>query len=442
MADGRRALDLAERAIELAGGESEAIVVVSGGGLTRFTHNAIHQNLATDDVTVRVRTIVDGRTGVATTHDPSDAGMRAAIERARALAEIAPHDERAALTASPSVPSPSGAYDDATARFAPTERAELAATMFDIAERDGLWLAGYVATDVTTTAIANARGTRASHRGTHFAANVKSNGADSTGYAEFYGNAASAFDVDRTARVACDKAKASAMPGTVEPGDWTVILEPAAFGELLSYLAPHFSAQSYDEGSSFLSGALGETFAAENVTVRDDHAHPLLDGRPFDDEGVPTQRVALIERGVGRGIVTDARYARILDRPNTGHALPEPNPSGPRVGSLVVDPGTSSLEALVAGTERGLLVTRFWYIRPVDARRTIVTGMTRDGTFLIEDGKIASGVRNLRFNQSIIGALGDAAFSDRQVRTAGYSYASVVPAAKLGRFHFSSDTAF
>ena len=162
---------------------------------------------------------------------------------------------------------------------------------------------------------------------------------------------------------AAAKARASADPVSVDPGEWTVILEPPAFGELVMFLGSHFSAQSYDEGSSFLSGRLGERVMGTGVTIRDDFAHPLHPDAPFDREGTPKQRLALIENGIARTVVTDSTWARKLDRANTGHGQPAPNAQGPYPLDLVVDPGNASLDDLIAGTKRGLLVTRLWYRR-------------------------------------------------------------------------------
>ncbi|MBV9271423.1 MAG: TldD/PmbA family protein, partial [Candidatus Eremiobacteraeota bacterium] len=257
-----------------------------------------------------------------------------------------------------------------------------------------------------------------------------------------YDSNVSAIDAYKAAEISGSKASTSAKPKNVDPGHWTVILEPAAFGELFMYLADHFSARAFDEGSSFLSGALGSTVLGENVTIRDDYAHPLDPSMPFDYEGQPTQRLALIENGVARNIVTDSYYAKKLNRENTGHALPAPNAYGPQALSLVVDPGTKSVDELIAQTQRGLLISRFWYIRTVDQKQAIVTGMTRDGTFMIENGKITGGVRNMRFNQSIIEALKNCELSNEQRRTGSYSYSCVVPTAKIEGFAFSSGTAF
>jgi predicted Zn-dependent protease len=221
-----------------------------------------------------------------------------------------------------------------------------------------------------------------------------------------------------------------------------VILEPPAFGELLSYLLPHFSAQAFDEGSSFLAEGLERTYAGTNVTLVDDFTHPLDPGQPFDYEGAPKRRVILLASGVAKDVVTDATWARRLGLENNGHALPEPNAWGPRVSNAVLAGGTKTAAELISETKRGLLVSRFWYIRSVDYRKTVVTGMTRDGTFLIEDGRLVRGVRNLRFNQSILEALLHAEFSRERVRTGGYAYSLVVPTAKIEGFRFSSVTAF
>jgi predicted Zn-dependent protease len=228
----------------------------------------------------------------------------------------------------------------------------------------------------------------------------------------------------------------------VEPGAWTVILEPPAFSEFLALLMQHFSAQALDEGSSFLRAGLDRMYFGENVNIVDDYAHPLAVGMPFDFEGTPKTRVALVESGMARNVVTDAYWARKLNLPNTGHALPAPGEDGPQATNVVVLPGSKSTAQLIAETKRGLLVSRFWYIRTVDQRKATITGMTRDGTFLIEDGKLTHGVRNMRFNQSILEALRNAEFSCELARAGGYVFGMVVPTAKVTGFRFSSGTEF
>ena len=435
---------LAQRILGLAThGEAEVLVFDNDSGLTRFTHNAIHQNVAQIDTSVRVRTIVDGRTGVAATNLLDDASLRAVVERAYAMGALAPRDDEApGLVRNEAIGEQPGAFDDDTADATPADRARIAGDLVRVAERNGLWAAGYVTNERSGITVVNSVGTRVSYDGTSCGINVKANGADSTGFAERYATRISELDGEAVSTIAADKALASRSPVAVDPGAWTVILEPAAFGELLSYLADHFSSRSYDEGSSFLCDGLDRSYASDAVTISDDYAHPLFAGQPFDFEGNPTRRLSLLERGVAHELLTDAAWAKRLNRTNTGHGLPAPNAHGPAARHVVVAGGTKSASELVAETERGLLITRFWYIRPVDHRKTIVTGMTRDGTFLIEDGELAGGVRNMRFNQSILEALGAASFSRDPVRTGGYSYSSIVPTARIENFHFSSGTDF
>lgn len=439
-AEARRAL--AARVLERSRADAtEAMILSDHRALTRFTHEFVHQNVDIENVTIRVRAIVDGRSGVASTSAAGDAAIDAVVQRAAEIAAFAPRpDDVPVLAHEAAHAAAPAAYVDATAAATAEQRANVAAAIFEQATSNGCWCSGYVTTAEAGVTIATTAGAHASFDGTEAGANVKMTAGDSTGFAEYYAPDARGLDGAALGSRAAQKARASADPVAVEPGDWTVILEPAAFGELVAFLGSHFSAQSYDEGSSFLSGRLDERVMGAGVTIRDDYAHPLHPDAPFDYEGNAKQRVTLIDDGVARTVLTDSAWSRKLGRPNTGHGLPAPNAQGPYPLDLVVDPGTAALDELIAGTKRGLLVTRLWYVRIVDQRRTILTGMTRDGTFLIEDGKIARGVRNLRFNQSLVDALNSCTLSNDQHRTGGYSYSLVAPAVKFDRFTFASTT--
>ncbi|MDP9025056.1 MAG: TldD/PmbA family protein, partial [Candidatus Eremiobacteraeota bacterium] len=416
----------------------------SDSALTRIAHGVSNQNVAAKDCTVSVRAIAGGRTGVAATNRLDESSLDSLVERAIDMASFVPADAmQPKLPDGNSLPgAPRNAYFNSTAESSPDMRAGAAAQILLQAERSDFWCSGYISTSVAGITIANSSGALASFDGTDAAANVKVTGPSSTGFAEWYSRDSATIDGSALGLRAVEKTTASAKPCIVDPGEWTVILEPAAFGELLAYVASHFSAQSYSEGSSFFSGQLGERFFSDSFTMTDDYAHELAPGMPFDYEGHAKSRIALVEGGVVRNVVTDSYYARKLDRENSGHALPAPNSYGPQPLNLVVAPGTARSDELVADTARGLLITRFWYIRTVDQKRAIVTGMTRDGTFLIERGKIAGGVRNMRFNQSIVDALAKATFANDLTRTGGYSYSLVVPSAKIEGFRFTSGTDF
>lgn len=423
--------------------QTEVLVSSSDSALTRFTHEVSNQNVAACAVELSVRAIIDGRTGVASTNAFDTLALQQLVERASEMARLAPKDPmQPSLPAAQVSAAPEGAYIASTAQAAPEMRAALCDTLFSAAESASCWCAGFVSTSAAGITIANSSGTLSSFDGTDAATNVKMIAADSSGWSESHNTDVRSIDAALVAQRAVEKAARSAAPAAVEPGAWTVILEPAAFGEMLAYLVSHFSAQSFDEGSSFCSAGLGREYFAPSVSIFDDYAHPLAPGMPFDFEGYPTQRLPLVEHGVVKNVVTDSYYAHKLGRENTGHALPAPNAYGPAPLHVVVAPGTASTEELVSTTKRGLLVTRFWYIRTVDQKRAIITGMTRDGVFLIENGRLGRGVRNMRFNQSILEALRHCTLSSEQRRTGGYGYGMVVPAARIEGFSFTSATEF
>ncbi|HEV3154976.1 MAG TPA: TldD/PmbA family protein [Candidatus Baltobacteraceae bacterium] len=442
--DSEQREQLAQRVLELSpASQTEVLVTSSNSELTRFSRNTVHQNVAEADVSVRVRALIGQRSGSASTNLLDDVSLREVVHRAEAMARLAPEDpDQPELPRGGNVVPPPGAFVTGTAHATPELRAQMADAVFRAADDHGYWCAGFVTTESDGVTVVNSSGARASFERTDCGVNVKMNAADSSGFGEGYHNDVTQLDARDIGDVSARKAKDSAHPQTVEPGPWTVILEPAAFGELISYLADHFSAQSYEEGSSFFADGLNQKYFGDNVTIGDDYAHPLNPGMPFDYEGQPTQRIALVENGVARNFVTDSYYAQRLKCANTGHALPAPNAYGPQALHLVIGPGSKPLNELISETKRGLLITRFWYIRTVDQKKAIVTGMTRDGTFLIENGELRGGVRNMRFNQSILEALRHCEFSNSLHRTGGYSYSLVAPAAKIEGFRFSSGTNF
>jgi predicted Zn-dependent protease len=237
----------------------------------------------------------------------------------------------------------------------------------------------------------------------------------------------------------------SAHPRELAPGTYPVVLEPAATATLVMWLGySAFGGKAVHEGRSPLSGRLGERVCSPLVTIVDDPTSPLLPGLPFDAEGTPKRRLPLIERGVAVGVTHDRWSAKLAGAPgSTGHALPAPNGAGGLATALLFEPGEQPLDALVAGLDRGLLVTRFHYTGLVHPTTSTLTGMTRDGTFWVEDGRVAYGVRNLRFTQSILDALDDVRGVGTETEVARSALGSAVraPAIGLGSFTFTSATA-
>jgi predicted Zn-dependent protease len=258
-------------------------------------------------------------------------------------------------------------------------------------------------------------------------------------------NSADARECDplALATAASEKAERAQNPIELAPGRYTVILEPAAVLDLVGFLFYDFSATAVRDKRSCLSGRMGKPLFGKNITLTDDVYHPEQLGMPFDGEGLPRQRVLLVDRGVPKNLVYSRRSAKLAHKKPTGHGFALSNEFGEAPMNLVLAGGNSSVPEMIATTERGLLVTRLWYIREVDPYEKIMTGMTRDGLFLVEKGKVGQVVRNFRFNQSILEMLRNVQLLGPSHRaTAEESFEMVVPPMKIGNFQFSEVTKF
>jgi len=261
-----------------------------------------------------------------------------------------------------------------------------------------------------------------------------------SGFAEAFAAGADEIDPDALGRRAADKATASRAPTDLEPERMTVVLEPSAVATLVGFLASiGFGGRDLLEGRSCLSGKAGRVVAAPAVSIYDDATEPGTLGIPFDFEGVPRRRVDLIRGGVFVDGVYDLRTAARAGKASTGHALPAPNPEGPYPLNLFMAPGDATVEEMVAATERGVLVTRFHYSNIVHPVKSTITGMTRDGTFLIEGGEVTRPTKNLRFTQSILEALSNTTMIGRTTELASEFFfsASRVPALRIEGFRFT-----
>jgi len=294
--------------------------------------------------------------------------------------------------------------------------------------------------------VANRRGVFVSQPETYsnFTCTVRSQ--NSSGWVDRHRRDARALDVATLGQIAIEKAERSREPQPIEPGPYTVVLEPAAVAELVSFLASlGLGAQAEQEGRSFMAGRMGQAITGGRATLIDDPFDPRAFGKPFDYEGTPRRRVVLVENGIARAVVHDRRTAKKAGVESTGHACPPPASEGPLPYSLVLTGGDQSVPDIVAATERGILVTRFWYCRVVDPKKTVVTGMTRDGTFLIERGRLVRGLRNLRFNESVLEVLRRADGWGRELEPTvfDYSYNCVVaPALRVPEFNFTGVSPF
>jgi PmbA protein len=437
---------LAETADAALGVGADGIQVVtfhSWGGLTRYASSRIHQNTWREDVEFRVTAVADGnKVGVASTHSLDAGAVRRAAEDALAIARVAPPDEEFPGLAPPSPVATTTPFDEATANVAPAERAQAVASVLGEFP-DGMEGAGYCETTADEVLITSSTGLRAFGRATRAGVAVLAMAEDSSGYAERLERTFAELDPLALAARAVGKAERSRDPKPIEPGSYTVILEPAAVSTILQFLGYlGFGAKGYIEGRSFMTGKIGQKLASDLITIVDDPIAPDSLGLPFDFEGTPAQRVVLIDRGVAKGVVWDRATGKKAGEESTGHALPPPNPYGPIPLNLRMETGTSSVDDMIASTERGLLVTRFHYSNVVNEKEAILTGMTRDGTFLVEDGRIAHGVKNLRYTQNALEALVnvEAVGDQTEISTELFFGGSRAPALKIRDYKFSSGT--
>jgi predicted Zn-dependent protease len=388
--------------------ETEVTLVTAEDYLTRFAKNVIHQNVGSRHAGATIRVVTKKRIGVAECESLDPEALRATLGEAQEIAAVRPPLADFTHLPKPGKIRPIAAYDEATAECSPETRAEIVARLVTSAKRRKAEAAGLVQTQIGEFLVANSRGVRAYHHstGSQFQAVVTCG--DGSGFAEDQAFAIGDLEVERVIRDSLGKAVRSRKPQPIDPGEYDVVLEPAAVGALLGMLGySGFGAKAYQEDRSFMSGKLGQKVTGDLVTIVDNAHHPRERGLPFDFEGTPRKRVKLLEGGVAMGVVYDSYLAgREGGRQrSTGHALPPKYSTyGAMPLNLLMDGGQESLRSLVASTERGLLVTRFHYVNFVEPMKAVLTGMTRDGTFLIERGKISHPVRNLRFTESVLEA--------------------------------------
>ena len=421
----------------------EVMIGAGANALTRFANNAIHQNMAERSGYVSVRALENGRTARASTNRLDFDGIQLAVEQAIAVARLQAPDMGLLPLAEATEYASIQRYFGGTASVTPDERARAVCEAIRAVEAESQTAAGIYSTGESALAILNTNGVFGYHAETMAVFSITAMAEDSSGWAKESSCDASDLDPRKMAQTAAHKAHASHHPEDISPGRYTVILEPAAVLDLVGQLAGDFSATAIRDERSFLTGRMGQKLFGVNISISDDFENPLQSGAGFDGEGVPRQRVALVENGVVRRVVYSRQAAAHAGVKPTGHGFPVPNDSGEAPSNIVIAGGETPVDAMIASTDRGILVTRLWYIREVDPYQKIMTGMTRDGTFLIEGGKLARGVRNLRFNQNLVELLGNVEALSPSVRASGEEASDmVVPAMKVRDFNFTEVTRF
>ncbi|MGH9722405.1 MAG: TldD/PmbA family protein [Bryobacteraceae bacterium] len=435
----------AVRAAAVSSGVSgvEATISCGSHALTRFANNTIHQNVAERGAGLSVRAVIDGRTARASTNRLDADSIRKVVEESIALTRLQERDPDLPPLAEPEAIEPVERHFDSTANATPLERAQAAAAMIAEAESRGFTAAGIYSTGESAFAILNSRGVFAYHSETMTQASITVMGPDSSGWAKRSACDRLRLDPAALARVAAEKAEASRRPVELPPGRYTVILEPAAVLDLAGQMFFDFSGTALRDGRSFLLDRVGTKLFGENVDIVDDVFHAGQSGAPFDGEGVPRRRLRLVERGVISDVAYSRQAALAAGASPTGHGFPAPNETGEAPVNVVFGGGSTSVEEMIRSSERAILVTRLWYIREVDPYQKIMTGMTRDGTFLVEGGEIRRGLRNFRFNQSLVDLLQSVLALSPAMRFSGEeAFDMVAPAMKAADFNFTEVTRF
>ena len=429
--------------------EAEATLTGARKGNLRFARNAVSTSGGADEQSLAVQSSFGKKTGVATINEFDDASLEKVVRRAEELARIAPENpEYVPFLGAQKYPQP-GAYFESTAGIGPDWRAKASATSIDLCKEHKLAAAGFLEHDASFSAVANTRGLTGYQRdtGCDFSVTVRTTDGKGSGYGVADFNDAAKLDTGAVSRVAIQKALGSAETRSIEPGKYTVILEPAASVDLISHMVSQMDARLADEGRSFLTKAgggtrVGEKLVDERVHLYSDPMNSEVPGSQWAPDNRPRQRVDWIKDGV----VANLAYSRYWAQkkgvsedkavPGIGSGFRGGRTVGGFEGAagVIMDGGTASLDELIKGVKRGVLVTRMWYIREVDPQTILYTGLTRDGTFYVEDGEIKYAIKNFRFNESPVIMLNNIEALGKPVRANG----CLVPPMVVRDFTFSS----
>lgn len=424
--------------------ETEVLLFVSENALTRFANSQIHQNVIWEDIGISVRVVFGKKIGVSSVNSFESRALEKAVNDAQALAKLQKEDRDFV-----SLPKPQKLPEikAKVARTTEVQRARSVQTIIKRAKENRCIASGAFSSTVSEIAVANSHGVWAYFPTSASDLSTILLGEDSSGFASQVGKEYVDIDAEQIARAAAAKVVRGAHPIEIKPGEWDVLLEPQAVNEMMvffSWLGPN--ARIYYEQASCLSGLLGKKVFGNNISIVDDPLDKDSFPMPFDFEGVPKRRTEIIKNGYLKNLVNDSYYANRYRKKNTGHALPAPNTNGPIPLHLMIEPGVKDRSAMVKSIKKGLLITRFWYVRVLNPKQLSLTGMTRDGTFLIENGEIVAGVKNLRFNQSVPEALNNVvAVGNKVVPLSSFETEigiNRMPHLHIKNWHFTSTTLF
>ena len=414
--------------------------------LTRFANSVIHQNVAEKNFSVLLRGVKNNRVGVASVNSSEGVKLNALIKNVETIISLKKEDEDASIIESwEEIPVYTQFWNENTAKHTPEQMAKSVDVILKKAKSNKIDAFGAFEISLLELFFANSYGLKRYNPVTMASVNVTAMGDHYTYAGLSLGRNCDVTKIDfnKIANEACDICLRAKNPKDVDAGKYDVILSHQAVAELFAFLSYLGFSRTYQEGRSFLCGKLGSKICGENITMWDDGLDIAGQPMPFDFEGVKKEKVVLIENGIAKNIVYDTRTARKDGKKSTGHALPASSSYGPMPMNIFVKPGEYSKEEMIKSTKKGLLVTSFHYVNVVNPRETIITGMTRNGTFMIEDGKVSYPIKNLRFTQNICEALSNVEMLGNDPELMGDFFGGMsVPSLKIKNFNFTSKTEF
>ncbi|TDQ08382.1 TldD/PmbA family protein [Pedobacter metabolipauper] len=402
----------------------------SDGGNIRYARNAVSTAGQISVMNLAVSSTYGKKTGTASINEFDDASLQKVVKRSEDLAMLAPENPEFMPLLGPQTFPESPTFNANTAAMTPDTRAEMVGKSLQVSKAANLEAAGFLENSTRFNAVMNSKNFFGYNKSTDvsFSVTVRNREGTGSGYIEQSFNNLDKMDTLALSKIAAAKANGSAGAKAIEPGKYTVILEPLAASDMLGNMFRGFDARSADEGRSFMSKKgggtrLGEQLFSENVTIYSDPMNPEIPSATWNGDGLPVKRTEWVKNGVVKNLAYSRYWAE--------QKGVQPMPFG---RSMVLEGGTQSLEELIKSTEKGILVTRFWYIRSVDPQTLLLTGLTRDGTFYIENGEIKFPVKNFRFNESPVIMLNNVEALGKPVRTGS----GMIPPMKIRDFTFTS----
>ena len=427
------------------GAQTEVMIDSQKSALTRFSSNVISQNVSNTDTNISIRLVKNGKMSKVNFNQSNPDEIKKSVETAFYLLKNQKKNSGALRLVKPPKPvaGKKNLFSKTTAEISPEFKALQIKSLAKKCKKNKQACCGTLENGCVETTIANNLGLYLSHKESYISYNITIQDKDGFGWASQSANDIKVMDFNKIEETARQKARLSRKPIAIKPGKYTVILEPAAVADFLMYMNLYgFGGKFYLEGQSFISGKMGKKLLSDKISIYDNAIDGPSAGAPFDYEGFPRKKLSLIERGVAKTVAFDRKTALEAKTKNTGHSLPLPNTYGPFPLNTIVSPGETNIEDMIKQTSKGILITQFHYINLLKPLNLEITGMTRNGTYLIENGKIKKPVKNMRFTESIIKALNNiVCVGDKPVPINSWGKTSV-PALKIKDFNFSSSTEF